>query len=147
LTKSSNGGDGSHLGELLEHLTLAMAMHVRNLRQDARRVPPSVEELAAVLVHHVQTRPVATLAEHEWTAKSHAAHDEKVTGRLLVTKAEAAELLGVSVRTVERLIAHGQLPLLHIERASRLRLADIEAYVNSLAGEQTTTPAHGGQES
>ncbi|MDT0351697.1 helix-turn-helix transcriptional regulator [Pseudonocardia charpentierae] len=146
LTKSSNGG-GSHLGELLEHLALAMTMHVRNLRQDALRVPPSVDELAAVLVHYVQTRQVATLAEHEWTAMSRAAHDDKMTGRLLVSKAEAAELLGVSVRTVERLIAHGQLPLLHIERASRLRLADIEAYVNSLAGEQTATPTHGGQES
>ncbi len=73
LTKSSNGG-GSHVGELLEHLALAMTMHVRHLRQDALRVPPSIDELAAVLVHYVQTRQIATLAEHEWTAMSRAAH-------------------------------------------------------------------------
>ena len=75
------------------------------------------------------------------------AQADQVTERLLVTKAEAAELLGVSVRTVERLIAHGQLPLLHIERASRLRLADVEAYVNSLAGEQTMMPTGSDQQS
>jgi excisionase family DNA binding protein len=55
-----------------------------------------------------------------------------------VTKAEAAKLLGISVRTLERLIAAGQLPLLHIERASRLRLADIKAYVDSLILRQAT---------
>jgi excisionase family DNA binding protein len=142
LTRSSSAG-GSQLSELIEHLALAVMRHVCHLRQDALQVPPSVDELAATLVRCVQTRPMATPAEHEWTVGGRAAHDEPVTRRLLVTKAEAAELLGVSVRTIERLIAHGQLPLLHIERASRLRLADIEAYVNSLVGEQATAAENG----
>jgi excisionase family DNA binding protein len=68
--------------------------------------------------------------------ESRAVQDDQMAGRILVSKAEAAELLGVSVRTVERLIAAGQLPLLHIERASRLRVTDIEAYVNSLVAGQ-----------
>jgi excisionase family DNA binding protein len=38
-----------------------------------------------------------------------------VSGRLLLTKSEAAEQLGVSVRTIERLIAAGELPL-HYDR-------------------------------
>jgi excisionase family DNA binding protein len=146
LTRSSNGG-GSQLGELMEHLALALATHVRDRRQDALPVPQSVEELAAVLVRCVQMRPVTTPAGLEWTVRSRVAQADQVTERLLVTKAEAAELLGVSVRTVERLIAHGQLPLLHIERASRLRLADVEAYVNSLAGEQTMMPTGSDQQS
>jgi len=64
-----------------------------------------------------------------------------VARRLLVTKAEAAEYLSVSVRTVERLVAAGQLPLLHIERASRLRLVDVEAYVDSLIPVESGEPA------
>jgi excisionase family DNA binding protein len=52
--------------------------------------------------------------------------------RLLITKAEAAEQLGVSVRTVARLIAAGRLPLVHVEGAARVRVADLEAYVDSL---------------
>ena len=57
--------------------------------------------------------------------------------RLLITKAEAAEQLGVSVRTVERLIAAGRLPLVHVEGAARLRVADVEAYVDSLVPTDT----------
>jgi hypothetical protein len=39
----------------------------------------------------------------------------------------------VSVRTIERLVAAGRLPLVHVEGAARLRQADLEAYVDSLA--------------
>jgi excisionase family DNA binding protein len=52
--------------------------------------------------------------------------------RLLVSKGEAAERLGVSVRTVERLVATGHLRQVHIERLARLRVSDLEAYVDSL---------------
>jgi excisionase family DNA binding protein len=52
--------------------------------------------------------------------------------RLLTTKSEAADQLGVSVRTVERLITAGRLPLVHVEGAARLRVADLEAYVDAL---------------
>jgi excisionase family DNA binding protein len=54
-----------------------------------------------------------------------------VTDRLLLTKPEAAERLGVSIRTVERLVAGGRLPQLHVGRAVRLRVSDLEAYVQS----------------
>jgi excisionase family DNA binding protein len=59
-------------------------------------------------------------------------HDVPVVRRLLITKAEAAEQLGISVRTVERLISAGRLPLVHVEGAARLRVADLEAYVDAL---------------
>ena len=62
--------------------------------------------------------------------------------RLLVTKAEAAERLGVSVRTIERLVATGRLPQVHVERLARFRVSDLEAYVNSLA-ENRPTPTQG----
>ena len=56
-----------------------------------------------------------------------------VPDRLLITKGEAAERLGVSIRTVERLVAAGRLRQLHVERLARFRVSDLEAYVDSLA--------------
>jgi excisionase family DNA binding protein len=62
-----------------------------------------------------------------------------VSGRLLITKSEAAEQLGVSVRTIERLISAGRLPLVHVEGAARVRVADLGAYVQSLDADSRTT--------
>lgn len=50
-----------------------------------------------------------------------------------MTKGEAAERLGVSVRTIERLVATGRLRQVHVERLARFRVRDLEAYVDSLA--------------
>ena len=52
--------------------------------------------------------------------------------RLLITKSDAAEVLGVSLRTIERLISAGRLPLVHVEGAARIRVSDLEAYVQHL---------------
>jgi excisionase family DNA binding protein len=52
--------------------------------------------------------------------------------RLLITKSDAAEQLGVSLRTIERLISSGRLPLVHVEGAARVRVTDLEAYVQGL---------------
>jgi excisionase family DNA binding protein len=52
--------------------------------------------------------------------------------RLLITKSDAAKLLGVSLRTIERLISAGRLPLVHVEGAARVRVTDLEAYVQGL---------------
>jgi excisionase family DNA binding protein len=60
------------------------------------------------------------------------AHYAFMPDRLLVTKSEAAERLGVSVRTIERLVATGRLPQVHIERLARFRVSDLESYVQSL---------------
>ncbi len=60
-------------------------------------------------------------------------HDPIVPDRMLVTKHEAAQLLGVSVRTVERLVAAGRLQQVQVERLARFRIGDLEAYVHGLA--------------
>jgi excisionase family DNA binding protein len=64
-----------------------------------------------------------------------------VSGRLLITKSEAAEQLGVSLRTIERLIAAGRLPLVHVAGAARVRVADLGAYVQSLDADPRTAPS------
>jgi excisionase family DNA binding protein len=122
-------GRGDEPGEVLAHLALAMIRHARQLRQEGLRVPALVDELTGFLAQCVRSRLAATpLDGVRW-----AAHDGRVARRLLVTKAEAAEQLSVSVRTIERLVAAGRLPLVHVEGAARLRQADLEAYVDSLA--------------
>ena len=60
--------------------------------------------------------------------------------RLLITKSEAAELLGVSLRTIDRLISAGRLPLVHVEGAARVRVTDLEAYVQGLEAHCGTQP-------
>jgi excisionase family DNA binding protein len=47
---------------------------------------------------------------------------------LQVTKAEAAKLLGYSVRTVERLVERGELAQIGDGRLARFDLADLKAY-------------------
>ena len=45
----------------------------------------------------------------------------------LVKVAEAADLLGVSVRMVHRLVATGDLHKVKLGKAARFRLSDVEA--------------------
>jgi excisionase family DNA binding protein len=51
---------------------------------------------------------------------------------LLVDVSEAAEMLGVSSRQVERLVASGALPSVKVGASRRIRRADLEAFVASL---------------
>ena len=126
-------GDGStQPPELVRHLAVALSLHVRNLRQTGSAVPAEVVELAVFLTRSVRTRPKATPVD----SGSDVAHFRRVADRLLVTKGEAAELLSVSVRTIERLVAAGRLPLVHVERAARFRVNDLETYVHDLSEAQ-----------
>ena len=74
-----------------------------------------VEELAAFLMRIARTRQdPPTLADEFRTA-----HYVRMPDRLLVSKGKAAERLGISIRTVKRLVATGQLPRIYIERLAR----------------------------
>ena len=118
--------------ELVRHLAVALSLHVRNLRQTGSAVPAEVVELAVFLTRSVRTRRNATPVD----GGGDAAHSRRVAERLLVTKGEAAERLSVSVRTIERLVAAGRLPLVHVEGAARFRVSDLEAYVHDLSEAQ-----------
>jgi excisionase family DNA binding protein len=114
--------------EIVRLLALALSAHVRRHHQEGLFVPREVEELTAFLVRLARMRQDASSS-----AKEHAvAHYAPVPERLLVTKGEAAERLGVSVRTIERLVATGRLRQVHVERLARFRVSDLEAYVDSL---------------
>jgi excisionase family DNA binding protein len=108
---------------------MALGGHVRRLHQDGLPVPREVEELTIFLMRLASARQdPPTLADPPGTI-GHA----RVPDRILVTKGEAAERLGVSVRTIERLAATGRLRQVHVERLARFRVSDLEEYVHGLA--------------
>ena len=47
----------------------------------------------------------------------------------LISKQDAADMLGVSVKTVERMIADGDLPMYKIRGQCRLMTSDIKTYI------------------
>lgn len=55
-----------------------------------------------------------------------------MSATLLLTAKEAAALLGVSTRTLWRLSASGDLPCVHVGKATRWRRSDVEKYVSRL---------------
>ena len=126
---------------VLTHLALAITRYVRQLRMDGLPVPSMIEELAAFLTLYVRTRQAATGVDGDYGTPQ----VFPVVRRLLITKAEAAEQLGISVRTVERLIAAGRLPLVHVEGAARLRVADLEVYVDALIPPDTEQSERGNE--
>jgi excisionase family DNA binding protein len=111
--------------ELIAHLVIALSRYHRQLRAEGGRVPAQIEDLITFLADRVRAGQVVP---------THGAPSapSAVPRRLLVTKRDAAEQLGVSLRTIERLIAAGRLPLVHVEGAARVRVGDLEAYVESL---------------
>jgi excisionase family DNA binding protein len=123
------GGQGLRVLETVTHVTLALSRHVRQLQSEGIAVPREVEELTAFLVHLARIRHVPP----SLAVENGSDHDPTVPDRMLVTKHEAAHLLGVSVRTVERLVAGGRLQQVQVERLARFRIGDLEAYVHGLA--------------
>ena len=122
-------GQGPRAPEIVRHLTLALSRHVRQLHLEGAPVPREVEELTTFLVYlaRIRHRP-PTVA-----VMNGSRHAPSVPDRMLVTKHEAAQVLGVSVRTVERLVAAGRLQQVQVERLARFRVGDLEAYVHGLA--------------
>jgi excisionase family DNA binding protein len=125
-------GNGQPLAELIAHLVIALSRYHRQLRAEGGRVPPQVDDLVAFLADCLRANhsPVPySLRPYRLGAAS---APSAMPSRLLITKRDAADQLGVSVRTIERLISAGRLPLVHVEGAARVRTADLEAYVRGL---------------
>ncbi len=123
--------------DVIAHLLVALSRYLRYLRSDGKRVPVQLEDLSIFLGGYVrQCHDVPPVDLLKTRLDSSA-----VPSRLLLTKREAAEQLGVSLRTIERLISAGRLPLVHIEGAARVRVADLETYVQGLEADDRTTPS------
>ena len=124
-----HGNCGGQLpAELVAHLVIALSRYRRQLRTEGGRVPAQIEDLINFLADRVKARHDVLMLD-PWRAGS---DPPAMPRRLLITKSDAAEQLGVSLRTIERLISSGRLPLVHVEGAARVRVTDLEAYVQGL---------------
>lgn len=132
-----NGNCGGQLpAELIVHLVIALSRYRRQLRADGGRVPPQIEDLITFLANRAKARHDVLMLD-PWRTGS---DPSTVPRRLLITKSDAAEQLGVSLRTIERLISSGRLPLVHVEGAARVRVTDLEAYVQGLEADGGPEP-------
>lgn len=109
------------------HLSTALVFHRRWCRGNAIPVPDDVVRLAEH-AKCVTDRQAPTEVRPEVVT----AHDVFMTTALAATYADAARRLGVSKRTVERLVAAGSLPSVDVGGVRRIRVADLEGYVASL---------------
>lgn len=126
---AQHGNCGGQLpAELLAHVVAALSRYRRQLRANGERVPTQIEDLIAFLADRVKARHDVLMLD-PWRG---AADPSAMPRRLLITKSDAAEQLGVSLRTIERLISAGRLPMVHVEGAARVRVTDLEAYVQGL---------------
>jgi excisionase family DNA binding protein len=62
--------------------------------------------------------------------------DPRVGPALMLRRREVAALLGLSERTVARLIACGELPVVHVGRSMRIARRDVEQWVERMRGEE-----------
>ena len=131
--KPCGTAETSRLAEVVGHLRLALSRNARQLHQQGLPVPREVEELAALLTHLAGMRQGPPIVSDQLAATA----PPRRPDRLLMTKQEAAMRLGVSVRTLERLVATGRLPQVHVERLARFRVRDLEAYVSGLPASQS----------
>ena len=134
---AQHGNCGGQLSAgLIAHLVIALSRYRRQLRADGGRVPGEIEDLITFLADRVKARHDVLMLD-PWRAGS---DPSAMPRRLLITKSDAAEQLGVSLRTIERLISSGRLPLVHVEGAARVRVTDLEAFVEGLEADGGSKP-------
>ena len=85
---------------------------------------------AASTLDSSQDLPSWVYAKPEPVPPATTPHDAAVITNDLLTRAEAAQYLRVSDRTVSRLIRTGQLPAARIGRAVRIRQSDLLDILN-----------------
>lgn len=108
------------------HLVHALRQHRRWCRDQGEALPA---ELAAVEAQLLATaghsRPNLAGA---WLDA-----DSSADGSLALDYVAAGVVLGVSRRTVQRLVADGHLPVVEIAGCRRVRRSDLETYVEGLS--------------
>jgi excisionase family DNA binding protein len=106
------------------HVYAGMRHHIAWCREVALPVPPDV---AALLDLADRNRHGPTgVDDHACVL------DAAAMAALALTYAAVAQVLNTSKRHVERLVARGDLPTVDVGGAPRVRVADLERYVDEL---------------
>lgn len=118
--------------DLRRHLAAAVAEHVRRLRRDGLAVPAELTRLtAAISASGGPERPTLDDASSRV--------DSAGMQPLTVDYRDAAEVLGVSERSVRRAVRAGDLPAVRVAGSVRIRTADLTGYVEGLAPTNSPT--------
>ena len=116
------------LGETLAaHLVRALTQHQRWCRTNAVAWPHALDDLIGALA--ASGGPRRTAVAPRASDDDSGAHEAEL---LTITYRGAAVRLGVSERTVRRLVADRRLPTVVVGGCSRVRVADLGAYVDNL---------------
>lgn len=117
--------------EMLSHIAVALAVHARAMARNGMPLPDGFVELVDLV------EGAASYASPRQVAPSLAGAVLGIDGAVmerseLLSKAGAGQILNVSPRTVDRLIASGDLIAVRIAGSVRIRRADLDAYVAAL---------------
>lgn len=112
--------------EVVAHLSIALSRYIKELARDGRRVPSELEAALDFCTDLVRMRPDAT------PLGDLAGSGDASPMTTVLTKREAAHELRCSVRTVERLIASGDLPSVNVAGGVRVRRGDRDVFVAGL---------------
>jgi len=111
-------------GEVAFYISAAIAEYLDFWTPRGRLTPPGLaqfgEEMSRTAFNRHEPTRVESLRAQQ--------HTEPMTSTLL-TRQQAAGVLQCSLRTVERRIADGALPVVHIGRSVRIRVEDLDAYL------------------
>ena len=112
------------------HLAIAIARYEKEAARDGFALPIAVVGLRQFLQELATARPLATRED----SPAPDGDSLGMANRILLGKREVAGLVGLSVRSVERLIASGALPAVTVCGRTKVRRADLDAYVAQLSG-------------
>ncbi len=121
-------------GEVAGHLCLAVQQHKQWARRAGLALPDEIDALEQAFAKRARRgqagTPVADLPE--------VAHARSMPPAQLLDYRSVAQVLGVGERTVKRLVSRRALSPVRIGGSVRIRVADVDAYLQQLGAETLT---------
>jgi len=121
--------------EVAGHLCLAVQQHRQWARRAGLALPDELDQLERALATRARRGQEGTPLEDLWSVR----HAQTMSPQLLDYPA-AGQVLGVSQRTVKRLVAAGDLPVVRVLGSARIRVEDIDGYIARLTESASTSP-------
>ena len=116
--------------EVAGHLCLAVQQHRQWARRAGLALPDELDQLERALATRARRGQEGTPLEDLWSVR----HAQTMSPQLL-DYAATAQVLGVSERSVKRIIATGDLTAVRIGGSSRVRVEQLDDYIARLAAE------------
>ena len=117
---------------LASHLAVAVRRHQEDLRRAGLPAPPGLAEFFEMVHKRARAGHSGTGIDTALDAVNHRQQP------LLLTNAEAAALLNVSLRTVSRMIADDSLPVTRVTGAPRIRRVNVERLARLVSSPEGT---------